>query len=113
MPEAAAGHVGPRARVAGQMGDQQERDPADTEAGPREFRRGVLRQVEEQNRSGCEDVATGDHVDGGVPPGGGHHEAVPAQTPGRVVRDLLQGGADLHRAGVHVQRQPAGLPEDR
>lgn len=60
--------------------------------------------MEEQNRSGCEDVATRDHVDRGIPTRGGDYETVPAQTPGRVVRDLLEGGADLHRARVHVQR---------
>lgn len=113
VPEAAAADVGPGPDVKRQMGDPSGRNQADPTPGPRELRRSVLRQVAGHHRSGCENVAGRHHVDGGLPAGGEHHEEVPAQTIGRLVRSVQQGRADLHRAGVHVQRELARLPAQR
>jgi hypothetical protein len=69
MPQAPAGHVGLGPGTARQVGDQSERDPADTETRPRELWRGLLRQVAQQDRGRGEDAATRYHVHRGLPPG--------------------------------------------
>lgn len=49
----------------------------------------------------------------GLPGGGGHHEGDAAPEPGAAAGRVHARAAVLHHHGVHVARQPAGLPAHR
>lgn len=112
VPESAAANVGSRARVPGQVGNQPERNPTDPAARQGELRRGVLRQVEAQNRSRREDAPGRDDVDASLPAGGGDNEKVPAQQTRRSLRRVQHGRTHLHHPRIHEPRQPVGLPPE-